>query len=146
MVKNVLAVVLLLCAAVNGIKIRSQEHVDGREKMLKYADHMEVHFMNEYNNYTETGVRSKVLTQMFNMMQIDEKFHRNEFEDLPERYASATCLLCRAGVGTLLRNRRNGQTEEQLKTSAIDLCKSFSSQSDEVCSGLIDLNFVSKRT
>ncbi|CAO1438478.1 unnamed protein product [Diamesa hyperborea] len=140
MVKIVLAV-LLLCVAVNGIKIRSQEHVAGREQMLKYADHLEFLFMNEYNNYTETGVRSKVLTQMFDLMQIDEQFHRNEFDDLPEKYTTATCLVCRAGVGTLLRNRRNGQTEQQLKTSAIDLCKSFSSQSDEVCSGLIDLNF-----
>lgn len=146
MVKNVLTVILLLFAAVNGLKIRSQEHVAGREQMLKYADHMEVQFMNEYNNYTESGVRSKALTQMFNMLQIDKQFYRNEFDDLPEKFASVTCLMCRAGVGTLLRNRRNGQTEEQLKPSAIDLCKSVSSQSDVVCIGLVDLNFVSTKT
>jgi hypothetical protein len=49
-------------------------------------------------------------------------------------------VACRTYLATLIRDRRNGASEEQLAASAINMCGIVTSFTPEVCVGVVNLN------
>lgn len=49
-------------------------------------------------------------------------------------------MACRTYLASLLRDRQNGATEQELAASAIGMCRIVTSYSIEVCEGVVNLN------
>lgn len=50
------------------------------------------------------------------------------------------CLACRTYLASLIRDRQNGASEQELASSAISMCRVVTSYSIEVCEGVVNLN------
>lgn len=50
------------------------------------------------------------------------------------------CLACRTYLASLIRDRQNGASEQQLANSAINMCGIVTSFTPEVCQGVVRLN------
>jgi sphingomyelin phosphodiesterase len=50
------------------------------------------------------------------------------------------CLACRTYLASLIRDRRNGATQEELASSAVNMCGVVTPFTSEVCQGVVNLN------
>lgn len=112
-------------------------------KVCHFSETFEIEFSKEFHNYTQSGYRSKSFDAMVNALHVPYDYFRVETEEVPEKFVTVQCLLCRASLATLLSDRRSGKTEAQLYDSAMNLCTLLTSYSADICSGLISLNIVS---
>lgn len=129
---------LTVCSA---IKLRSEEHIKNRDQRLKYIDRFAAEFAVEYKNYTDNGVRSTKLDQMFQISQLPADVGRFESYELPPDAVFVSCLVCRAGIASLVNRYRNGErTREETEADAVDLCMQWTPFGIVVCQGVVDLN------
>lgn len=139
--KSLFLIVLALLSLSNGYLLRSEEHIRNRENMLKHVDKFAANFIEEYSNYTLTGIKTKALDSMLEMMQIPTIFSRVEFVDVPPEAAIMSCVACRSTLGLMLQQYRSGsRTPEQLKQDAVGLCMQLTTYGIVVCEGVVELN------
>lgn len=50
------------------------------------------------------------------------------------------CLACRTYIASLMRDRNNGATIEELSESAFNMCRLLTPFTESVCRGVVDLN------
>jgi hypothetical protein len=133
--------VVALLSLTNGYLLRSEEHIRNRENMLKHVGSFAENFINEYTNYTQTGLRTKSLESMLNMMQIPIEVARKEFVNVSPEAAIMSCVACRSTLGLLIQQFRSGsRTREQLKQDAVGLCMQLTTFGIVVCEGVVELN------
>lgn len=64
----------------------------------------------------------------------------SKFSQFRAEKAVLGCLACRTYLASLIRDRRNGATQQQLANSAVNMCMIVTDFSLEVCQGVVDLN------
>ena len=88
---------------------------------------------------------SQKLINFFETYSFKHPLHTYEdIRDIKRVERLDVCSLCNTLTTTLLKNYRNGQTLEELKTVVLNVCVNLKIQTEAVCSGLIELNAVSK--
>ncbi|KAG5672942.1 hypothetical protein PVAND_003029 [Polypedilum vanderplanki] len=138
---KILICLLSAIVAVSALKLRSEEHIQRREHMLKNVGAFAEKFVEHYTNYTIYGIRSNQLDNMLQMMKLPTIVGRAELEEFPPDAAIMSCVACRSTLALLIQQFRSGsRTREQLKEDAFGLCMQLTTYGPEVCQGLIELN------
>lgn len=107
-------------------------------------DTLELDFMEEFEQFMESGVRSEKLNAMYRFLKVHPMVREiEEIDDIPEEYARLTCLACRAGAATVISAFRRGADEPTLNRMSTELCQNLNLQTAEVCQGLVNFNIVS---
>lgn len=133
--------VMAVLSLTSGYLLRSEEDIRNRENMLKHVDHFAENFIHEFTNYTSTGVRSKNLESMFELMQFPTILSRVSIVDAPPEAAIMSCVACRSTIGLMIQQFRSGsRTPEQLMQDAVGLCMQLTTFGIVVCEGVVDLN------
>lgn len=92
----------------------------------------------------ETGVESDELKEMMHEISLEKLDLIKENDELPQTRQTAFCIFCRLTAGTLLTLLRvGGASQATLAQEAINLCTSLTPFSNEVCTGLVNVNVVS---
>jgi sphingomyelin phosphodiesterase len=141
--KSITKAVILLFSVVciaSGLKLRSEEHVKNRERLLEYLDKMEDTIVQDIRNYTTTGHRTKLFEEWVKMAKMDKEFFNVETEDLEPEQAVIGCAACRTVVAAMMFDRRNnGAHQDDLADTAVNLCGVLTDFSPPVCRGTIDM-------
>lgn len=76
------------------------------------------------------------MRKYFNNSQFKRKFISIQS---PEK-SVLSCAACRIYIASLLNDRRNGATAEELSNSAFGMCRIVTDYSEEMCRGIVNLN------
>jgi len=141
---GILLLSVLCCTS--AYRIRTDEEIAKREKMLKHADDFAELFIGEFKNYTKSGIKSSALEGMFKMMQVPKEFENTQISEMDIEPAIMTCLACRTTFALMLSQYRSGQkNQEEIALDSIALCLQLTSYSSVVCEQTVRKYSVSKK-
>lgn len=115
-----------------------------------FADDIANKFTHEYMQYLKSGVESAALKQI--STQLGKSHTKDIFTTNPSELSAVnqffTCTTCRAVANVVARTFRSSEGElngpnaqANTKKVVLDLCARLKIQTEEVCSGLFDLNW-----
>ena len=116
-----------------------------------FTDEIALKFADEYVDYLQTGVKSATLlrlTQQLASSHSKKDIFTQDTSELGAGDQFFVCTTCRAALNVVARmfltpdGELNGENaEEDTKKAMLEICDTLNIQTEEVCSGLFDLNW-----
>ncbi|XP_076750001.1 sphingomyelin phosphodiesterase 1 [Xylocopa sonorina] len=95
---------------------------------------------NEIELWTKSDYETELFLEMIETLSIPTELQNSDWKSFEAEYSAAICTICRATLQTYINLRRNGASEESIKSKLIKLCTILNIQTKRVCSGVIELN------
>ncbi|XP_062542349.1 sphingomyelin phosphodiesterase-like [Armigeres subalbatus] len=133
-----LALVLGVCWAYQ-VKPKNFNKLVKQQK--KFNERFEKEFLTEHLKYTESGVKSDRLEEMFEHLRQKPEMFRQELDNHPIPYQTTECTACRALVTTYLAYRRVlNWDRDRIAAQAASTCDTLGILLPENCVKVIDKN------
>ncbi|XP_043471211.1 sphingomyelin phosphodiesterase 1-like [Leptopilina heterotoma] len=94
----------------------------------------------EIELWVKSGIKSSLLKQAIKALALPTALQRKDFKALEGIQAITICTICNVMVKTIVILRKGGTAPETISKSIADLCTLFNLQTEEVCSGVVQLN------
>lgn len=76
-------------------------------------------------------------------LALPTSLQRDSWRSFTGERSTAICTICRSVLKTFLTLRRQGMTEETIRSKAIKLCIALNIETERVCTGAVTLHLVS---
>ncbi|CAL7948927.1 unnamed protein product [Xylocopa violacea] len=95
---------------------------------------------NEIELWTRSDYETELFLEMIESLKIPTELQNSDWKSFKAEKSAAICTICRGTLQAYIKLRRNGASEENIKSKIIKLCVLLNIQTERVCRGVIELN------